>query len=763
MDAIAVGLATALLAAAAGCAVLADRGRRLAAQPVGPAPETSSAEVAAAGNAMASLDGSESGWLRAADAGTLLAAVHAQTTLEQLMRQSRLSAQVWERDLLPAVHAYAALVQLLPASESHHHAHAGGLLAHTLEVVLAAVTWRNGCLLPQGAPAEHIDAQRDYWTFVVFFAALLHDVGKPLTDLRVEWRRAGSAQAVRWLPMGGSLLDCGAQEYRVGFTPKRERDYAAHQRMGVLLLQRVAPVTALSFLAREPQALQALTRFLQGEDRDSAVARLVRRADQASTARALAQGSRARFASATSVPLAELLTQALQDLLHQGALPLNRDGAAGWVHDGCVWFVAKRLADQVRDHLKQHAPDEGVPGDQKNDRLFDAWQEYGCLIQNPLTQQAIWYVNVRGEDAAGAEVYCHKLSMLRFAVNKLWDDPAQYPAPMAGRIEVLAGRKPAADAAGEAGQAAAVGGAAQVPKAGPVPATAGAQRVDDARADDGRAEAAAEEYLDPADDAVSAGEPPARRANSAGKETPAMPSGYLEDDDDASSEARAARRARTRRIMAPVPAPRGAGARDGLVEPAAGKEQAPQAPRGSLRLLARAEPPAQAPSVAEPGPVVLAPALPPLPGTDAARGAPTLLATAFLQWLQAGLANRSITFNNAGAWVHFVPQGMALVSPLVFKEFAQQQGLPGEPGRVAMEVQREVLRAGWHVPAGGGQNIHRFVVKGRGGVPAGRLAAVVLDQPHRWVVPVPPANPAIAPMQAAPAGLNAEDTPHTSA
>jgi hypothetical protein len=95
-----------------------------------------------------------------------------------------------------------------------------------------------------------------------------------------------------------------------------------------------------------------------------------------------------RFAE--SVPLAELLTTALQDLLHQGTqLPLNRDGAAGWVHDGCVWFVAKRMADQVREHLKQHLPDEGIPGEQKNDRLFDAWQEYGCIIPNPMSQQAI--------------------------------------------------------------------------------------------------------------------------------------------------------------------------------------------------------------------------------------------------------------------------------------------------------------------------------------------------------------------------------------
>ena len=431
MEGIAVGLATVLLLGAAGCAGAAWRGRLR--QGAGSDASSDSSGPALAGptagsTSTADLEGSGAGWLRTASAATLLQAVHAADTLEHLKRQSRLAAPVWERDMLPAINAYAQLVQLMPASESHHHAHAGGLLAHTLEVVLAAATWRNGCLLPQGAAAEQIDAQRDHWTYVVFFAALLHDVGKPLTDLRIDWRRPGTLQPLRWLPMAGSLVDCDAQEYRVGFAPKAERDYTLHQRLGVLLLQRVAPATALSFMAQEPQAMQALTRFLQGEDRDSSVAQLVRRADQASTARALAQGSRARFTSAQSVPLAELLTSALRDLLHQGTeLPLNRDGAAGWVHDGSVWLVAKRVADQVREHLKQHAPDEGIPGEQKNDRLFDAWQEYGCIITNPVNQQAIWYVKVHGEDASGSTTYSHSLTMLRFALNKLWDDPASYP------------------------------------------------------------------------------------------------------------------------------------------------------------------------------------------------------------------------------------------------------------------------------------------------------------------------------------------------
>jgi len=49
------------------------------------------------------------------------------------------------------------------------------------------MTWRNGHFFPEAAPVEEVDAQRDEWTYVVFFAALLHDIGKIMTDLRVSW------------------------------------------------------------------------------------------------------------------------------------------------------------------------------------------------------------------------------------------------------------------------------------------------------------------------------------------------------------------------------------------------------------------------------------------------------------------------------------------------------------------------------------------------------------------------------------------------
>lgn len=125
-------------------------------------------------------------------------------------------------------------------------------------------------------------------------------------------------------------------------------------------------------------------------------------------------------------------------------LPLNRNGAAGWVFEGSVWFVAKRLADSVREWVKTHEPEEAIPGQAKNDRLFDTWQEYGVIDLNPATGQAIWYVEVHGNEAEQGG-YTHEFAMLRFPLSKLYAQEGMYPAPMRGHLVIKDKRKAGAE------------------------------------------------------------------------------------------------------------------------------------------------------------------------------------------------------------------------------------------------------------------------------------------------------------------------------
>ncbi len=819
-------------------------------EPVKAAPEAPPVAAAPAPTS-ASVQGTATGWLKVIQAADLLALVRAERAIETMWRQSRLAQVVWERDLLASLHRYAEFVQLMPASEAHHHAHVGGLLSHTLEMVVAAMTWRNGHFLPENAPVETMDAERDEWTYAVFFAALLHDIAKPMTDLRIQWRCPGMADSVKWVPIAGSLPQvCRSHgtdaEYLVEFVPKSARDYQAHSRLGVTLLQQIAPPSALSFLSRRPHVLDALSQYLSGVDRTSLVARIVQKADQASTQRALLQGSRARFATATATPLIDLLMQALRDMLRLGTvLPLNRTGAAGWVYDGSVWFVAKRVADAVRQHIKQHAPDESVPGEAKNDRIFDTWQEHGCITPNPQTGQAVWYVVVKGgagEGATEGEAYEHALTMLRFPLERLFDSPQAYPPQMVGTIqvkekrgaEVEAAQTPAAtqepgetatvsalSAASNAreGRVAAAkvqqgtGAESQPAMSSSVQQAAGhpAKRKPEHEAaslkapafnkpkpasppGNKRAQSASTAAAVPAAAKTSNTKPASISKTAQADISPLAPGGVdgfdlmdgedlLGDEDDVRAVVVKAVHKAPAATSPPASVPAAqrkqaaAAISPTIQKPAASSTQpptdktsattVPKPPKPAAPATMRADeqepaalvdstamrqlllPPSALPAMAartRTVPVVLAPLLPELPHESASKKVePSETAQAFMQWLQQGLAQRQLKYNESGAPVHFTTEGMALVSPLIFKLFCREAEGETEAGAESrgLQVQREVIKAGWHVMGPNKVNILRYSVIGRGNAVVGKLSAVVLVEPDRWVLPVPPANQAL--------------------
>ena len=154
-----------------------------------------------------------------------------------------------------------------------------------------------------------------------------------------------------------------------------------------------------------------------------------------------------------------------------------------------------------------------------------------------------------------------------------------------------------------------------------------------------------------------------------------------------------------------------------------------------------------------PKPQLLPPVAPALPvpsrsGSEDAK-APPEAALRFMSWLQAGLADGTLTFNQAGAMVHFVKEGMLLVSPRIFQRFAKAvRGrwswrrvfrIPGKKD-LGMAIQRQWLKAGWHRRGEKGISILPYEVL-RAGKPAARISGVVVMDPQRFVNPVPPANP----------------------
>ncbi len=615
------------------------------------------------------------GWLPVLSTEALTQHLGAAALIASIRVKTGLAPANFERDYGQTIDRFMAFVQLLPASESHHHAQPGGLLLHALETANIALHLRRAQVLPPGVAPEDIQRREHRWTFGVFLAALIHDVGKPLADLHIVIaKRRGEGT---WSPLAGAMAECGATRYRVTFGTSRGapdgapgvRNYAAHQRMGIFLLQRLVPQSTLAWLSEDAEMLSQLTAFLSGEDKSNAIAWIVTQADRESVRLNLLTGLRTRFASARAVPLIERLMEALRRMLAEGGcLPLNRPGAAGFVADGQVWFVSKRLADEVRGYLATHESAAGIPGPEKNDRLFDVWQEYGALIANPETGGAIWRVRVQ---AGGFDQI---LTLLRFPLEKVYPSPEHYPANFVGRVIPLTDGR-------EAGETLPRASAEEV-----------ALTLERARSADTPPDAGS---LSPVD--VSAARlPPMPNPGGDPEALHAAAEEFLEEDDATHFLPRPPDGHR----IAPMRLPDKPIKPDGLAKPKA----APQGP------------------------------------SDAA--------LRFMGWLQQGLANGSIAHNETGAMVHFAAEGMLLISPRIFRHFAERFGEKGDgtPSTLAEDklgtgIQREVIKAGWHLLGPKKTNVHKYQVVRRNGKGGSQLSVMIIREPQRFIEPVPPANP----------------------
>ena len=199
--------------------------------------------------------------------------------VDTLRTKLGLPAEVFEQAVQPVIEAYAEFVQMLPASESDHHPEPGGLFTHGMEVVGLALDYRRGQILPPSAAPEAIGERAHRWTYAVFVAALLHDVGKPIACLRVMMRDAQGSTEL-WSPLADSLGTRGATSYRSEFVERGTQQGEVHQKLPLLLLNRIVPASILGWVAADAALARELWAFLSGDlaGQEGAIGALVLRA-----------------------------------------------------------------------------------------------------------------------------------------------------------------------------------------------------------------------------------------------------------------------------------------------------------------------------------------------------------------------------------------------------------------------------------------------------------------------------------------------------
>lgn len=359
------------------------------------------------------------GWLYPQNAAQLLKGELRQKYLGLLWQQVSMSREMFENLYQKPIEQYAEMVQLLPASESHHHSHIGGMLDHGLEVITFSAKVRQSYILPPNVAPEEQSKQRDAWSAAAIYFALVHDIGKVIVDIEITLKDGS-----RWFAWNGKPPQAYKFKYIKG------RDYHLHPVLGGFLANQLIPKSAFDWLGQYPEVLSALMYAMAGHyDKAGLLAEIIQKADQHSVTLALG-GDVNKLVQRPVNSLAKQLVLALRYLLEQ-KIKLNtpKGPADGWFTEDGLWLMSKTAADNIRTYLLS----QGISVPKDNPKLFDEMQSLG-IVEESTSGGAIWNCRIQADSGWTP---AKPFTLLRIKPEVAWENINDRPTYFAGKVKVV--------------------------------------------------------------------------------------------------------------------------------------------------------------------------------------------------------------------------------------------------------------------------------------------------------------------------------------
>jgi len=328
-----------------------------------------------------------------------------QELLDRIRLSSGVGEAVWARWYDPVVHRYAAHVHLLPASQSHHHRAAGGLLRHGLEVAFQSLRLLDTVLIAGDKNASVRRALLPKWQYAAFLGGLLHDAAKPITDIGVTDR-----DGAHWSPFAGSLADWVASRDRY-FLHWRAGRRDKHTLMGALICPRLIGEDALAWLAEDDiEVLTMLAESLTGVEYGTNKLRdIVTQADAWSVQKDVATFAAGQLADHDiGVPVERYILDTMRRLHHEGRLIVNRPGGHIWQVAGHMYLVWPKVGAEAIAALKQDRM-PGIPSDP--DRVAQLLIERGLAIPASESEPLHRLAPAAMADPSGRPVFVRVLQL----------------------------------------------------------------------------------------------------------------------------------------------------------------------------------------------------------------------------------------------------------------------------------------------------------------------------------------------------------------
>lgn len=343
----------------------------------------------------------------------LLATPRRQQMVKMLWDTTSLTQEVFDEYLLGPIQRYAELVQLLPASESHHHAYSGGMLDHALEMACYGLRLRQRHLLPPAAKPEDQSSAGELWSAAVIYGSLMHDVAKTLVDVEIYLE-----DGKEWRLWHGVIPSPYRVRYRSG------REYHLHSAINPMLCEKVLGAKTLDWLMTQPKLFAQLMYTISGHtERGGIIAELIHQADRASVAKALG-GDPVQALSAPVESIQRKLAEGLRYMVKE-QFKLNQKGGVAWLTDEALWLVSPRAVNELKAHLYAQGI-KSIPADLN--RLYGELQAHG-LIEEVTDGKSVWKCEISEGD------WKQSFNMIKVPPTLIWGVEGK-PTPFSGSIKI---------------------------------------------------------------------------------------------------------------------------------------------------------------------------------------------------------------------------------------------------------------------------------------------------------------------------------------
>lgn len=347
--------------------------------------------------------------------------------IDQIREAGIASNDIFDEFYLASLRRFASYAHLLPASQTHHHRGAGGLLRHAAEVSLWSLQSGDRVLLPgEQAPRRRRELE-PRWHLAVFLAALCHDVGKPVTDLVVTSRDGEKV----WNPFIEDLYSWARRnDVDRYFLHWRENRAKKHTAISSLIAERIISPKSLAWIAEgDTELVLWMMETINGQpSAENLIHDLVIRSDQVSVERDLQSLGVAFTGYEIGLPVERFLVDIMRRLVREGVWDVNQPGSRLWQIDGHLYLVWPAAGEEIAAIINQ----EKIPGLPRTpnsllDMLVD--RKLASIREDQVKEKGYWYV---APDVLAEKIPNIRLTAIRLRDPSLVIDPP--PATVPGKV-----------------------------------------------------------------------------------------------------------------------------------------------------------------------------------------------------------------------------------------------------------------------------------------------------------------------------------------